>query len=88
MDEFLATLLVAAATVYLGVGIVFAVAFVLTGVTRIDSAARGSTVGFRILIIPGCAAFWPVLALRWARGQEPPEERTPHRQLARQERNR
>lgn len=53
--------------VYGGVGVCFAVAFVVSGVARIDARAAGSGVGFRLLILPGAAALWPVLAVRWAR---------------------
>lgn len=48
-------------------GVCFAVAFVVSGVARIDARAAGSGVGFRLLILPGAAALWPVLAVRWAR---------------------
>lgn len=51
--------------VYLGVGVVFAIAFVLRGVGRIDTAATGAPLGFRLLIIPGSAALWPLLLRRW-----------------------
>lgn len=66
---------------YLACGLVVAVPFALVGAGRIDPhAARGSR-GFRLLIIPGTMAFWPVLLRRWVRGvKEPPEECTAHRQ--------
>jgi hypothetical protein len=65
---------------YLAVGLVFAIPFVLFGVTRIDPhAVRGSR-GFRLLIIPGTMAFWPLLLKRWVTEiHQPPEEKTPHR---------
>lgn len=53
--------------VYLAVGVVFAAAFVTAGVGRISPAARGSGWGFRLMILPGSAIFWPLLAARWAR---------------------
>ena len=52
------------AGLYLGVGIAFAVAFVIWGVERVDGGARGSPLAFRLLIVPGVAALWPVV-LRW-----------------------
>jgi hypothetical protein len=66
--------------IYLACGFVFAVPFVLFGVKKIDPhAARGSW-GFRLLIIPGTAAFWPLLLRRWMKGvHEPPEECDAHR---------
>ena len=53
---------------YVIAGFVFAGAFVLTGVQRVDSEARGSRITFRLLIAPGVAAFWPMLLVRWIRG--------------------
>ncbi len=52
---------------YLAVGIVFAIVFVLAGVVRIDPAAARSSVRARLIFMPGAAALWPLLALRWAR---------------------
>jgi len=50
---------------YLLVGLVFAIAFVTKGVRRVDGAAEGSPWSFRLLILPGAAALWPVLLRRW-----------------------
>jgi hypothetical protein len=80
MYERLATLLVHALCLYGMAGVVFAIAFVMTGVKYIDSQAIGSGDGFRVLIFPGAAALWPLLLRRWiSRTAEPPEERYPHR---------
>ena len=69
--------------VYLGCGLVFAVPFMVFGVNRIDSHAAHGSWGFRLLIVPGTMAFWPLLLGRWMKGrQEPPEEGTAHRQAA------
>ena len=78
----LAELLVAVLAIYAVAGFVFALAFVVRGVERIDPAAKGSGVGFRLLILPGCVALWPMLLRRWWRGAPPPPERTAHRQAA------
>ena len=80
MYERVATLLVGALYLYGVAGLSFAIAFVTTGVKRIDSQAIGSGVAFRVLIFPGAAALWPLLLRRWiSRTGEPPEERNPHR---------
>ena len=80
MYERVATLLVHALYLYGIAGSVFGIAFVMTGVKRIDSQAIESGVGFRVLIFPGAAALWPLLLRRWiSRTTEPPEERNPHR---------
>ena len=71
---------------YLAIGAVFAPAFALFGVGRIDPDARGATWGFRVLILPGTAALWPLLLRRWWRGRHPPEERNAHRRAAREAR--
>jgi hypothetical protein len=78
--ERIAVLFVDAMSVYVALGVVFAVAFVCVGVKRIDSQAVGTGLGFRILILPGSVAFWPLLLRCWASGiVEPPLERNPHR---------
>ena len=65
---------------YAGLGLIFAVPFVWFGVQRLDSEAQGSGIGFRLLILPGVAAFWPMFLYRWRRGiVEPPVEKNPHR---------
>ena len=69
--------------VYAGLGFVFALVFVQVGVQRLDPEARRSGVGFRLLILPGAAAFWPMLLRRWMQHvTEPPVEETPHRRLS------
>jgi hypothetical protein len=77
--------LVLGAGCYLAAGLVFALAFVTAGVQRVDPAARDGTWGFRLLILPGAAALWPLLLARWVRGGPPPEERNAHRDAARGE---
>lgn len=75
-------LLVNIFTVYVIIGVLFALLFVSFGVSRIDPAARGTGVGFRLLILPAAAALWPLLAWRWLRGTTP-GERNAHRDAAR-----
>jgi len=80
MFETLATIFVYALAIYAGLGLIFGVLFVWTGVQRLDSEAQGSGIGFRLLILPGVAAFWPMFLQRWTRRiAEPPGERNPHR---------
>lgn len=78
-----ATLLVSIATLYAVIGLLFAIAFVWKGVGKIDPSAVEGTLGFRLLIIPGTVALWPLLARRWLTAQGPPEECNPHRVAAR-----
>ena len=64
---------------YTLVGVVFALAFAWRGAAAVDPVARHGTLGFRMLIVPGAALLWPLLAVRWWRAGEgiaPPGERT------------
>ena len=68
---------------YMACGLVFAIPFALVGVKRIDPHAAHGSWGFRLLVIPGTMAFWPLLLRRWAAGaKEPPEECNAHRRAA------
>jgi hypothetical protein len=80
MFETLTRIFVYALETYAGLGFIFAVLFVSIGVQRLDSEAQGSGIGFRLLILWGVAAFWPIFLQRWMRGTaEPPVGRNPHR---------
>jgi hypothetical protein len=52
---------------YLTCGVLLGVPFVLRGVERIDYATRGTSLGFRLLLLPGSIALWPLLAASWWR---------------------
>jgi hypothetical protein len=83
MFETLIKVFVYALETYAGLGVIFAVLFVWIGVQRLDSEAQGSGIGFRLLILPGVAALWPMFLYRWTRGiAEPPIETNPHRRLS------
>ena len=80
MFETLAKAFVYVLTAYAGLGLLFAVPFVFRGVQRLDSEAKGSGIGFRLLILPGAASLWPLFLYRWTHGvTEPPVEKNPHR---------
>ena len=64
-----AELFVDALTLYAAVGVVFAIAFVARGISRIDTHAEGAGLGFRLIVFPGIAALWPLLLKRWLRVQ-------------------
>ena len=51
--------------VYTGIGLLFAIAFRTVGISKVDPDSTGSGVGFRLIILPGVAALWPVLFTRW-----------------------
>ena len=60
-----ARLILLAMLAYGLVGLAFALIFVAAGITRVDPAARGSGPAFRLLMLPGAAALWPVMGARW-----------------------
>jgi len=65
---------------YLACGLVFAIPFALIGAKKIDPHATHGSWGFRVLIVPGETALWPLLLRRRASGvHEPPEECNAHR---------
>jgi hypothetical protein len=64
-----AELFVGILTWYAAAGVVFAMAFLALGVARVDAQAKGAGLGFRLLILPGVAALWPVLLKRWMEGR-------------------
>ncbi len=67
---------------YGAIGVIFAFPFVFRGVNRIDPVARESSWGFRVAILAGSAALWPLVLRRWLSGQTAPGEHNPHRDAA------
>ena len=55
-------------TAYASIGIAFGILFVTAGVQRLDPVAQHAGIGFRLIILPGVAALWPALLIRWVRG--------------------
>lgn len=60
----IASALLAAAGIYLWLGVAVAVVFLAWGVDRIDASARGAYL-FRILAAPGVVGLWPLVVMRW-----------------------
>ena len=58
-------LMLALIGLYASIGLLFAIAFVSTGIHGVDPASHGSGLAFRLIILPGVAAFWPLLLSRW-----------------------
>ena len=54
---------------YATAGVVFAAVFVAIGVQKVDRVAEHAPLGFRMIILPGVAALWPLLLARWARSR-------------------
>ena len=51
--------------IYLVLGVLFVIPFLVKGITKVDEGAHGGTIGFKIIIIPGVIVFWPVLLNKW-----------------------
>ncbi len=68
--------------IYAAIGFIFAVWFVIFGVTRLDDAAKGTGFGFRLLIFAGVVAFWWLLLWRLSVGTKRPTENNAHRREA------
>ena len=63
----MAVILLGILALYVAVGLLIAVPFVVVGVTRVQPAPV--TVGARILILPGAAALWPFVLSRWLKSR-------------------
>lgn len=55
--------------IYFLLGVLFVIPFLLKGLTKVDKGARGGTIGFKIIIIPGVIVFWPVLLNKWMKNR-------------------
>ena len=53
------------ALVYLLLGVLFVIPFLIKGLSKVDEGTHDSTIGFKIIIIPGVIVFWPVLVSKW-----------------------
>lgn len=51
--------------IYILIGLPIGIAFIARGVTRVDPVATGSSLRFRLLILPGTVALWPIMLRKW-----------------------
>jgi hypothetical protein len=75
----IASIILVATGAYLSIGVLFAIAFLTRGLTRVDHAAEGAHWTFRLVLFPGVTALWPLVARMWlraARDHTPREENT------------
>jgi hypothetical protein len=61
----IATIILIMFAVFILAGMLFVFFFLARGLQKIDAGIHGSSIGFRIIIIPGCIVFWPVLLRKW-----------------------
>ena len=65
--DAVATFLFGVLVVYIALGFLIALGFVLFGVTTVQAAPV--TVGARILLLPGATALWPMVLSRWLKSR-------------------
>lgn len=71
MPEPIALSLLAVLALHALVGLGFAASFLPRRIERLDPSARGSSWAFRLLILPGVVALWPLV---WARSRGSSED--------------
>ena len=69
MSVLAAGWMAAALGLYAAAGLVFALPFLIWGLPRVDQATHGSSLAFRLLVLPGTAALWPLLLRQWVRSR-------------------
>jgi hypothetical protein len=74
---YAAAVVLGLAGAYAMVGLAFAGVFLTRGVAVVDHAAAGSRWTFRLLILPGVVALWPLMGTKWARARR--DRRSEHR---------
>lgn len=50
---------------YVALGLIFGLSFVLRGVNCVDPVAGESSFVFRVVILPSCVGLWPVVVWMW-----------------------
>lgn len=56
--------------IYLVLGLVFCLYFLLAGITRIDQGTQGAPWHFKLIILPGVILFWSVLITKIKRSHD------------------
>ena len=82
MSVDVARVIVALFELYVLAGVLFAALFLPRAVARLDPRVADAPRTLKLLILPGVATLWPVLAWRWFTGAPAPVERNPHRTKA------
>ena len=55
--------------IYAIAGVVTAIAFVSVGLSQVLHPPMPATLGARILFVPGAAALWPYILIRWRKAR-------------------
>ena len=72
MSIELATVIVTIFGIYLAIGVLVAVVFVIFGAAQIDPGAKGMPPQARILIFPGVMGLWPIMLAKFFTQKAPP----------------
>jgi hypothetical protein len=56
---------------YLAIGLVVAIPFATAGIGQVLPGPTSFTPGARLLLVPGAAALWPYVLLRWIGARRP-----------------
>ncbi len=51
--------------IYLLLGLAFAMPLLVKGIDVLDEATHATNWSFRLMILPGCVVFWPVLLSKY-----------------------
>ena len=51
--------------IYLLIGVLFAIAFLMKGMTKLDPGTKGSSFFFKVLLFPGLCFLWIFLLPKW-----------------------
>lgn len=67
--EAMISILFIIAAIYIICGFIFAIVFISKGIEKVDEGAHGATWGFKLIIIPGVVALWPLLLKKWIKSK-------------------
>jgi hypothetical protein len=67
---FVAAIILWTCAVYLLLGVAVAIPFIWRGVEKVDAAAVGASWGFRLMILSGCIALWPLVVRLWLHAEK------------------
>lgn len=51
--------------IYVGLGFLFSLIFLWKGLSKVDEDAKGTSFGFKLLLLPGLCFFWPQFLIKW-----------------------
>jgi hypothetical protein len=63
-------ILLYAVVLYIIAGLLFAIPFLIKWVVIVDESTDGTSWPFRLLILPGCIVFWPVLLRKYLKARK------------------